>query len=297
MLNIYWNRNRTNRLEPPPWIQHHYEVERTFAQQIRQTEKNSAARRKLLQEAYAQVTEIQMNYPGGFPAETKEAQYLCSIIESIPTKGRKVLEVGCGTGNLAIALAEKGFEIVGLDLDQQRIQRALAKTNLFTNRVTLYMSDIMTVDSNLVPDNSFDIVVNDNVLEHIVPDEADDFIVRCKSKLKPGGWLVTVTPNRFIGPYDVSRHFLPKGTPAQGLHLKEYSFQELIELISRNEFNKIITLPAAASISVKLGCKKGARIWMYKSKLFETILGYVPAGIRGEKIFRLLVSDIILAQK
>ncbi|MDI6783328.1 MAG: methyltransferase domain-containing protein, partial [bacterium] len=166
-----------------------------------------------------------------------------------------------------------------------------------TQRCSFFAQDIMAVNQEGIPDNSFDVVVNDNVLEHICPDEAVEFIRQCKAKLKCGGWLITVTPNRLVGPYDVSRHFLPKGAQAQGLHLKEYTFQELFELITGSGFSKILTLPAAAHLSVRLGMKKGYRIWCYKSLIIEKVFRTLPAFFRGQKVFKLFVSDIILAQK
>jgi hypothetical protein len=51
-----------------------------------------------------------------------------------------------------------------------------------------------------------------------------------------GGVYLLETPNRLVGPGDVSRFFVET---AQGFHLREYSIDELVPLLRENGFNKI----------------------------------------------------------
>ncbi|HCY89433.1 MAG TPA: class I SAM-dependent methyltransferase, partial [Chitinophagaceae bacterium] len=43
-----------------------------------------------------------------------------------PAPGSVMLDVACGTGRHAIELADKGFDVTGIDLSQQSIEQALA---------------------------------------------------------------------------------------------------------------------------------------------------------------------------
>jgi len=42
------------------------------------------------------------------------------------TKGKRILDIGCGTGRMSIQLAEKGAYVVGIDFSQDMIDRANA---------------------------------------------------------------------------------------------------------------------------------------------------------------------------
>ncbi|GAV23990.1 class I SAM-dependent methyltransferase [Carboxydothermus pertinax] len=48
-------------------------------------------------------------------------------LERLFTLGKKLLDAGCGTGNYALSLAEKGFEITGIDINPEFIKLAKKK--------------------------------------------------------------------------------------------------------------------------------------------------------------------------
>ncbi len=52
---------------------------------------------------------------------------LAGLLEERGLAGRRVLDAGCGTGTLALALAEGGFRVTGLDLSEGLLARARAK--------------------------------------------------------------------------------------------------------------------------------------------------------------------------
>ncbi len=59
----------------------------------------------------------------------REDSNLTEIVNKIPIKPCKVLEVGCGTGSNAIWLARKKFIVTGVDITDLAIQRAKEKTS------------------------------------------------------------------------------------------------------------------------------------------------------------------------
>lgn len=55
------------------------------------------------------------------------AAYYSKIINGMTT-GRRVLDLGCGTGNLTVRLAKRGFEVVGMDASEDMLKYAAQKS-------------------------------------------------------------------------------------------------------------------------------------------------------------------------
>ena len=79
--------------------------------------------------------------------------------------------------------------------------------------------------------NSYNVVISNQVIEHIHPADLLEHFKGVLSILSNGGKYILDTPHRYIGPSDVSRVF--KCDRPLGMHLKEYTFQELKELLAQ----------------------------------------------------------------
>ena len=101
--------------------------------------------------------------------------------------GLRVLDLGCRTGALTEHYAE-GNDLVGLDVDQRALEQASARLGIET-----VWAD---VEEELpFPDDSFDVVVAGELLEHLAdPAAAVAHVLRV---LKPGGRFVGSVPNAF----------------------------------------------------------------------------------------------------
>jgi ubiquinone/menaquinone biosynthesis C-methylase UbiE len=77
--------------------------------------------------------------------------------------GKRVLEIGCGTGRHTLKLARRGNEVVGIDLSPGML--AVARRTLHGHPVKLIHADFMAYDG--FADRDFDAVVASLVLEHI----------------------------------------------------------------------------------------------------------------------------------
>jgi SAM-dependent methyltransferase len=99
------------------------------------------------------------------------------------TPGR-LLDVGCGRGDLGAALIARGWEVAGVDPSEGAVASARARG------VDAQAGTLETVDFE---DESFDAVVMRHSLEHL-PDPIGD-LKRIHRLLKPGGLLVVSLPN------------------------------------------------------------------------------------------------------
>ena len=109
--------------------------------------------------------------------------------------GLRVLDAGCGRGELLHACAEAGAKIAGLDYSEAAVQ--LTKQTL----ADVEGADIRHGDVTELPwpDDSFDRAILADVIEHLDPDQADAGLRELRRVLKPGGMLLVHTaPNRLF---------------------------------------------------------------------------------------------------
>jgi len=136
---------------------------------------------------------------------TESGSYpMCSVIaDRIVRRGvRSVLELGCGSGQLAALLRDKGIEsYVGLDFSLKRIEQARRVCPEFL----FHAEDVLT--SERLPQGGYDAVVANAFLEHV---EADTWIVE---RVRPHTLFLGSVPN-FPAPSHV-RHFNDEAEVAQ----------------------------------------------------------------------------------
>jgi SAM-dependent methyltransferase len=104
---------------------------------------------------------------------------------------RSVLDAGCGTGRVAIELARRGLEVVGVDLDAEMVAAARRKAP----DLEWHLADLATVE--LVGRDGpglrrFDAaVLAGNVMIFLAPGTEADVIRNLVRHLRPGGLLVS----------------------------------------------------------------------------------------------------------
>lgn len=130
--------------------------------------------------------------------------------------GKRVLDVGCGGGILADAMARKGADVLGIDLSVKALRVAQLHA-LEANTPRVEYREISTEDLAAEQPGGFDVVTCMEMLEH-VPDPAS-IVQACSTLVKPGGWVFFSTLNRnpksflfaIVGAEYVL-NLLPKGT-------------------------------------------------------------------------------------
>jgi SAM-dependent methyltransferase len=148
-------------------------------------------------------------------------------------RNAKVLEIGCGMGELMVGLANARFNCTGLDVSKLRVERLrkLERSNLH----------FVHGEGSTLPfqDATFDVAISMQLFEHLHPEDAPLHLREVARILKPGGCYFLETPNKLIGPGDVSRFFCET---AEGFHLREYTIRELRQMFLRSGYERVDVL-------------------------------------------------------
>ncbi len=110
-----------------------------------------------------------------------------------PLSGKRVLDVGCGGGILADAMARRGASVLGIDLAGKPLKVAqLHAIEAGTSGVEYREVAAETLAAEMP--QAFDVVTCMEMLEHVPDPQA--IVDACAALAKPGGWLFFSTINR-----------------------------------------------------------------------------------------------------
>jgi 2-polyprenyl-3-methyl-5-hydroxy-6-metoxy-1,4-benzoquinol methylase len=130
------------------------------------------------------------------PGGRKKLEYLFSVLwEMKATRLRmKVLDVGCGNGAIAFAVASLGCEVLGIDVDESSIEHA-RRVNRFPNARFAAVSD-----ENFDLREKYDLIICSEVLEHL--QRPGPLLKTIVAHMKDDGLLLVTVPNGY-GPREV----------------------------------------------------------------------------------------------
>lgn len=140
-------------------------------------------------------------------------------------KNRDVLDCACGTGyGTKMLMAAGAKSAVGVDASEEAI--SFAQTSYTASGISFRVDDAQALHS--VPSESKDLVVSFETIEHVPNDSA--FLAAVRRVLRPGGEFLVSTPDFRLGGF---RQRLT-GRLANPFHLREYTFAELMTLLSKD---------------------------------------------------------------
>jgi 2-polyprenyl-6-hydroxyphenyl methylase/3-demethylubiquinone-9 3-methyltransferase len=192
------------------------------------------------------------------------------IDQKAALSGKKVLDVGCGGGILAEAMAAVGASVSGIDLSEKALK--VAKLHLYESGLGVDYQLVSAEDYAAQHVGEFDVVTCMEMLEH-VPDPAA-IVAACARLVKPGGWVFFSTLNRNAKSYlfaivgaEYILKMLPRGThdyakfiqPAELARMARDNGLDTQELIGMtyNPLTKIYKLQADTDVNYLLATQRG----------------------------------------
>jgi 2-polyprenyl-6-hydroxyphenyl methylase/3-demethylubiquinone-9 3-methyltransferase len=132
-----------------------------------------------------------------------------------PLAGKSALDVGCGGGILAEAMARRGGRVKGIDLSDKALK--VAQLHALESRVEVDYEAVSAEDLAARSPGAYDVVTCMELLEH-VPDPAST-VRACAQLARPGGQVFFSTLNRNLKSYllavigaEYLLKLLPRGT-------------------------------------------------------------------------------------
>lgn len=111
-----------------------------------------------------------------------------------PKKGVKILDIGCGRGELCYALAKMGADVVGIDYSQEAID--IAQNTFIGDEIKGTLAFVCEDAAAYEPEGRFDIIIATDFLEHVETPVLEQILKKCSQHLASDGKLILHTaPN------------------------------------------------------------------------------------------------------
>lgn len=142
----------------------------------------------------------------------------------------RILDVGCGSGDFALAIAAQGVKyVVGVDFSRKAIKEAnakLAKSGL--NMCHFLCADVLNMDNQFI----FDFVILNDIIEHLSDAELKTLFKNISSVLVTGGEVIIHTPNGLAICNDTDTNFFQKAAKTYLRLFKHWrGFERTVEQI------------------------------------------------------------------
>jgi SAM-dependent methyltransferase len=143
---------------------------------------------------------------------------LPALLELLPPPGRRALELGCGEGRVARALAEHGYRIVGVDTSEGAVAAADGVEALVADAAELPFED-----------GAFDLVYAFMSLLNV--DDLDRAVAEAARVLQPGGAFCFVTAH----PFGMAGRFAEPDDPDAAYVVTDSYFRERRRVFSTDD--------------------------------------------------------------
>jgi ubiquinone/menaquinone biosynthesis C-methylase UbiE len=155
---------------------------------------------------------------------------LDSILDAIQNEKKHAIDLGCGTGDAVIKLAQSGMFVTGMDWSSDALEKAEQRVKLFgVENISFKEADLNKLEQ-VVIENSADVILSKLVIAFV--EDKKKFCTTVKSLLSKDGVFIIQTPVLHDG-----IQYSPEDKPGIAVKYKEFNAL-LNDVFSEvNEFN------------------------------------------------------------
>ena len=152
----------------------------------------------------------EMYRTGTAPWEIGRLQPALAALLEHGIRGPKILDLGCGTGELAVILARRGHHVTGIDISPVAIEQARAKATGLTARF-----EVQDATALSLPNAPFDTVFDCGLLHNLRRHGGlDAYLAQLPALVEPGGFLYVLAISAEAGQdWDITRELLQQWLP------------------------------------------------------------------------------------
>jgi SAM-dependent methyltransferase len=145
-------------------------------------------------------------------------------LEEAGAIGPRVLDVGCGTGELALFLARRGHRVLGVDFAPRAVATAREKARWRRVDAQFLVWDALDLPALASRGLTFDTVTDSAMLHTLAGSDRDRFVDGVASVLRPGGRLLVLCDARADGDHTTGglsrREFRERFHPEDGWEIE-----------------------------------------------------------------------------
>lgn len=185
------------------------------------------------------------------------------IAEIVAAPGRRILDLGCGTGNVSLACAERGARVVGIDINAEMLEvaRKKAKAAGFEDRVELLELGVAEMGGRI--EGGFDAAVACLTFSELTPDEQTYALSAVRSLLKPGGIIVIADEALPVRTFERFVHCLGRLLVAASAYLvtqtTTHPLEDMTEPLLKVGFTNVETTSVWSGFVIIRGIKSDER--------------------------------------
>ena len=225
----------------------------------------------------------------------------CDFIEKeiSSDKGKKILDIGCGTGRHSIELTKRGYNVTGIDLSESLLKRAREKAAALNLKIDFQRHDARKLP--FISEFDLAIMLCEGGFCLMETDEMNFQILESAARaLKPQGKFIFTTLNGLFPLFHSVKDFLDSHTKDDNAKNSEITF----DLMTFRE-TSTLDFEDDSGIKKQLKCNERYYVppeitWMLKSLSFETINIFgskLGAFSRNDKLTTEDFEMLIIAEK
>jgi SAM-dependent methyltransferase len=121
---------------------------------------------------------------------THPPKQLVDLVECGKVTPCSAVDLGCGTGNYAIWLAKKGFQVTGIDFSEMAIELASKQAERENVKCKFQVGDL--TDTDFKSNATYEFAYDWELLHHVFPDDRDTYIHNVVKILQKGASYFSV---------------------------------------------------------------------------------------------------------